>query len=314
MGTENITAVREFIFMAISKDHKKQILLFMVIVIIYFLTMMGNLLIILLVQMDSRLHTPMYFFLMNLSGLEVCFVTCTMPQMLVNLLNGNGAISFTRCIAQMYVGTTAGGTECLLLAAMAYDRYLAICCPLQYAVAMGRLRQLQLASASLLGGFLIATINVSCTLRHPFCGPNHINHFCCEVPIVLKFACADTRLTEIIVSVTSILILVGPLSVILTSYGLILSTVLQMQSATSQRKAFSTCTSHLVVVTMFFGSAIAMYGRPNSGSVPNAGRHFAIVYIVITPLLNPVIYTLRNKDVHQALAKVLKRQTLTPNG
>ncbi|XP_062993057.1 olfactory receptor 2D3-like [Elgaria multicarinata webbii] len=304
---ENFTTIKEFILLGLSSDRKTQILLFLVVLIIYLLTIMGNLLIIMLVRADSALHTPMYFFLTQLSCLEICYVTSTLPQMLAHLLSGNGAISFTRCAAQMYISLALGGTECLLLAAMAYDRYLAICHPLLYAIAMGRWRQVQLSSISWAGGFLLGSINAGSTLRLPFCGPNHINHFFCELPVVLKLSCADTHITEGFMFLASVLMLLIPVSVILTSYGLILSSVLQMRSNAGRRKAFSTCASHLIVVTLFYGTVISMYMIPRSSSAPDRDKHIAVFYIVVTPLLNPVIYSLRNKDIHGAVAKMLQK-------
>ncbi|XP_053120176.1 olfactory receptor 2G3-like [Hemicordylus capensis] len=307
-GTANLTSITEFILVGLSSDREMQILLFVVILIIYLLTVMGNLMIIMLVWIDSSLHTPMYFFLTHLSCLEICYVTSTFPQMMIHLLSGNGAISFFRCAVQMYIALALGGTECILLAVMAYDRYLAICHPLHYAISMGRWRQLQLTSVSWAGGFLISGINVGSTLRLPFCGPNHINHFCCELPLVLKLSCADTRLMEAMIWGGSVLGLLLPVLVVLTSYVLILSSVLKMRSTARQHKAFSTCASHLVVVTMFYGTAISMYMKPRTGTAPDHDKQIAVFYIVVTPLLNPIIYTLRNKDVHGAVAKVLQRQ------
>ncbi|XP_062993064.1 olfactory receptor 2D3-like [Elgaria multicarinata webbii] len=307
MGAENHTSLSEFILVGLSNHRKTQILLFVVILIIYTFTLVGNLVIIMLVRADPHLHTPMYFFLTHLSGLEICYVSSTVPQMLAHLLSGNGTISFTRCAAQMYIALSLGSTEGLLLGIMAYDRYLAICHPLLYAIAMDKWRQLQLTSASWAGGFLLSMMNVGCTLRLPFCGPNHINHFFCELPVVLRLSCGDTHLTEAIIFGAAILILVVPLSVILTSYGLILSSILQMQSAAGRSKAFSTCASHLAVVTLFYGTVISMYMRPRSGTTPDHDKKIAVFYIVVTPLLNPIIYTLRNKDVHGAVAKVLQK-------
>nr|XP_056720132.1 olfactory receptor 2G3-like [Euleptes europaea] len=310
MGPENLTSVTEFILMGLTSHRKTQMVLFFIILLIYLLTLAGNLVIIILVQANSSLHTPMYFFLTHLSGLEICYVTSTLPQMLAHLLSGNGAISFTRCIIQMYIVLSLGATECLLLGVMAYDRYLAICHPLGYATAMGRWRQMHLASASWVGGFFFAMINVVCTLRFPFCGPNHLNHFFCELPVVMKLACGDIQVTEAILFVVAVLIplLLIPLSVILTSYGLILSSVLRMQSASVRHKAFSTCASHLTVVTMFY--VISLYMKPRSDTTPDSDKQTAVFYVVITPLLNPIIYTLRNKEIHKAAAKMLPRKGL----
>nr|XP_056720130.1 olfactory receptor 2D3-like [Euleptes europaea] len=308
MVTQNLTSITEFVLLGLSDHHKTQVLLFVAILITYSLTLAGNGAVIVLVRADSCLHTPMYFFLTHLAGLEMCYVTSTLPQALFNLLSGDRTISFVGCALQMHLILTLGGTECLLLSAMAYDRYLAICHPLLYPVAMGRGIQRQLTSFCWGLGALLATINVGCTFRHPFSGPNHVNHFVCELPVVLKLACADTHITERVVFGTAALVLLGPLSVILTSYGLILSSVLKMRSTAGWRKAFSTCASHLMVVTVFYGTVITMYMRPGLGSGSDFDKKIAVFYIVVTPLLNPIIYTLRNKDVHAALTKVLRRQ------
>ncbi|XP_062993060.1 olfactory receptor 2D3-like [Elgaria multicarinata webbii] len=307
MGAENVTSVREFILMGLTNHRKTQILLFVVILIIYSLTVLVNLTIIILVRVDSRLQTPMYYFLTHLSCLEICYVTSTLPQMMAHLLAGNGRIPVIRCMLQMNVALTMGGAECLLLGAMAYDRYMAICHPLIYTIAMDRWCQLQLVLASWTIPFVVSVIYVVCTFRLPFCGPNHVNHFFCEVPVVLKLACADTQVTEAIVFGLAALVVAFPLLVILNSYGLILHSVLHMRSTAHQRKAFSTCASHLLVVTMFYGTVISMYMIPHSDSAPDRDKQIAVFYVVVTPLLNPIIYTLRNKDVHGAVALVLRR-------
>ncbi|XP_007437778.3 olfactory receptor 2D3-like [Python bivittatus] len=308
MEGDNFTAVSEFVLAGLTNHRKTQILLFVVILIIYLFTLLGNVVIIVLVKTDSRLHTPMYFFLTQLSGLEICYVSNIVPQMLVHLLSGNGTISFIHCTTQMYIGLSLGSTEGLLLGVMAYDRYLAICHPFFYTVTMDKWRRVQLTIVSWAGGFLLSMMNVGCTLRLPFCGPNHINHFFCELPVLLKLACTDTYATETIIFGAGVLILLVPLSAILTSYGLILSTVLQMQSAAGRSKAFSTCASHLAVVALFYGTVIYIYMRPRSRTTPDSDKKIAVFYIIVTPLLNPIIYTLRNKDVHGALAKMLNKQ------
>ncbi|XP_078234564.1 olfactory receptor 2D3-like [Pogona vitticeps] len=208
---------------------------------------------------------------------------------------------------QMYVALSLGCTVRLLLGAMAYDHYLAICRPLMYATALGRAHQVQLASASWAGGFLVALINVLSTLCLPFCGSNCINHFFCKLPVVWKHTCADSRFTEPIIFAASTVILLGPLSVILTSYGLIIYSVLQMRSTAGRQKAFSTCTSYLPVVTLFYGAGIFTYMGSQSSTDSDRDKHAAVFYIIVTPLLNPMIYTLRNKDVQGAAARILRR-------
>uniref|UniRef100_A0A670ZBU9 Olfactory receptor n=1 Tax=Pseudonaja textilis TaxID=8673 RepID=A0A670ZBU9_PSETE len=306
MGAENYTISREFILLGLTSHPKTRLLLFVTVLLIYLLTIFGNTLIIILVWVDSQLHTPLYFFLSHLAGMEIGYVTSTLPQMLSHLLNGNGVISLVRCILQGYMTLAMGSTECLLLGAMAYDRYLAICHPLVYALAMDRLRQLLLATFCWTVGFVFSAIYVLCTFCHPFCAVV-INHFICEPPVVLKLACGDTRITKIIGFGLSTYIVLVPLFVILTSYGYILNSVLHMRS-TGWHKAFSTCGSHLyITVTLLYGTIISMYIVPQSDSTPDRDKKIAVFYLIIIPLLNPIIYTLRNKDIHLAAFKMLKR-------
>ncbi|XP_060110851.1 olfactory receptor 2D3-like [Heteronotia binoei] len=307
MESENFTFITEFILVGLTSHRRSQILLFVILLLIYMFTVMGNAVIIMLILSDPHLHTPMYFFLKHFAGLEICYVTTGMPQMLAHLQAGNGRISFGRCVAQVYVSTCLATVEFVLLGVMAYDRYLAICCPLIYATVMGRSRQLKLASTFWAAGFITGLINLSSVLRHPYCGPNRINHFYCELPLVLKLACADTHITEAITFVVTGVVLAGPLAAILASYTLILSTVLQMKSTAGRRKAFSTCGSHLLVVSLYYGTVMAMYMRPRSRSSPDRDKQFAVFYVVISPMLNPIIYTLRNKDIHVAMAKMLQK-------
>ncbi|XP_048372734.1 putative olfactory receptor 2B3 [Sphaerodactylus townsendi] len=311
MAAENFTSVQEFILVGLTNHRKTQMLLFVVILLTYSFTVLGNLMIIVLVLTDFHLQTPMYFFLTNLSTLEICFVTTTEPQMLAHLMAGNGVLPFTHCVAQMYIATSLASIECFLLAAMAYDRYLAICRPLVYTVAMGGWHSLQLAFASWAIGTILASIPMIFTLRLPLCGPNLINHFCCEVPLLLKLSCADIQVTEQIVVIFSSFILLFPLSLILTSYGMILWSVLQIRSTAGRRKAFSTCASHLAVVSLFYGTAMFMYLIPRSAVNSNYDKWIAVFYAVVTPMLNPIIYTLRNKDVHDAAAKMMGRWGLS---
>ncbi|XP_015268207.1 PREDICTED: olfactory receptor 2G3-like [Gekko japonicus] len=307
MSSGNLSSITEFILVGLTNRRQTQILLFVVVLLIYSLALIGNLLIIMLVRTDPSLQTPMYFFLLHLSVLEICYINCSMPQMLAHLLSGHGAISFNRCMVQMYMIICLGSVECFLLAAMAYDRYVAICHPLLYVTAMGRWRQVQLVSASWASGFLLASVNGFFTLCLPFCGPNRINHFFCDMPVMIKLACTDTRETELNVIVVAALIIVVPFLVILISYVLILSSVVKMQSAAGWHKAVSTCASHLTVVILFYGILIITYLSSGSDTAPDRDKGLAVFYVVVTPLLNPIIYTLRNKDIHGALSRVLQR-------
>ncbi|XP_053120177.1 olfactory receptor 2D3-like [Hemicordylus capensis] len=310
----NHTSITQVVLLGLTSHRRTQIALFVVIFIAYLLTMLGNLLVLMLVQFDARLHTPMYFFLSNLSGLEMSLISAIVPQMLAHLLEGSGSVSFYHCIAQTYIISSLGCTEGLLLGVMAYDRYLAICCPLVYAVAMSRGCCIMLATASWACGFFFPVVFTHLILKLPFCGPNHINHFSCTLLMLLRLVCADIRQVEVIIFVVSIIVFLVPLLAILTSYGLILMSVVRMSSGARRSKAFSTCASHLMVVTLFYGCLIAVYMRPRSGTDSSHDKHFSIFYVVITPLLNPVIYTLRNKDVHAAVAKVICRKVAEPKG
>ncbi|XP_054850200.1 olfactory receptor 10C1-like [Eublepharis macularius] len=304
---DTFNASTEFILVGLSNDRKTQILLFVVILLIYIFTLVGNAGIIMLVRTDSHLHTPMYFFLTQLSSVEICYVNTTIPQILAHLLAGHAGLSLICCALQMYTALALAAAEVLLLGVMAYDRYLAICHPLIYATAMGSQHQFQLALACWIGGFGVAMVCVSLTFSHPFCGPCCINHFICEMPVVLRLACDDTRITEIIIFVFAAIVLFCPLSATLTSYGLILFSLFQMRSASGLRKAFSTCGSHLAVVIIFYVTAIFVYIAPRIGASPGNDKQAAVFYVVVTPLLNPIIYTLRNKDIHAAMAKVLRK-------
>ncbi|KAM6450750.1 olfactory receptor 5AP2-like [Liasis olivaceus] len=308
MEVENLTSIGEFLLLGLSTHHKTRMILFATILLIYSLTLLGNMAVIMLVWVNSNLHTPMYFFLSHFSFLEICYTSSTVPQMLAHLLSGNGIISSTRCAIQVYITTTFGGTECFLLAVMAYDRYLAICHPLTYAITMDKGCQWRLTTASWAVCFLIAAVNIGLTFQHSFCGSNHINHFFCELPLVVKLACGDTRVTEIILFWTSVLVILGPLLVVLTSYALSLFMVFHIRSTARWQKAFSTCASHLAVVTLFYGTLISMYLKPQTDAAPSREKQIAVFYTVVTPLLNPVIYTLRNKDIHRAVAKMLQRR------
>ncbi|XP_034992743.1 olfactory receptor 2D2-like [Zootoca vivipara] len=306
----NYTMITQVYLVGLTSHRRTQIALFVIILIAYLISMASNLLIILLVQMDFRLHTPMYFFLSNLSLLEMCFTSTVVPQMLAHLLAGDGRLSFGRCAFQMYMACSLGCTEGLLLGAMAYDRYMAICCPLVYAVAMSPARCLTLAAISWVGAFLLSGLITAFIMQLPFCGPNEINHFNCEFVMVIRLGCTDTSFTEAIILGVGVFILIVPLATILISYGLIMATVMRMSSGESRSKAFSTCASHLMVVTMFYGCLIGLYMRPRSGTDPSHDKHVSIFYVVITPLLNPIIYTLRNKDVHAAVAKVFRIESI----
>uniref|UniRef100_A0A8C3HPE4 Olfactory receptor n=1 Tax=Chrysemys picta bellii TaxID=8478 RepID=A0A8C3HPE4_CHRPI len=284
-----------------------QIVLFLVLLVTYLVALMGNLLVILLIKLNPSLHTPMYFFLVNLSFLEICYTSSVVPQLLVHLLVEQKTITIAGCAAQMYVITIMGLTECCLLAAMAYDRYVAICHPLHYSTIMSGRACAQIASAS-----WIISISVEVTtwiFRLPFCGSNRIHHFFCDIPPVVKMACTDTSKNEIMVFTVSVLFIMSPFLLIILSYICIISSILKLQSAEGRRKAFSTCSSHLMVVTLFYGTALITYLRPKSSSTPDSDLIISLMNTIVAPVLNPIIYTLRNKEVKGAFRKTLEKKT-----
>ncbi|EHB05182.1 Olfactory receptor 2D3 [Heterocephalus glaber] len=309
MGKDNQTWVDEFIFLGLSQDFQTQILLFILFFIIYLLTVFGNLLIIILIFMDSRLHTPMYFFLRNLSFADLCFSTSIVPQVLTHFLAKKKSISFGGCMTQIIVFLLVGCTECALLAVMSYDRYVAVCKPLHYSTIMTQQACLQLTIGSWASGALVSLVDTTFTFHLPYRGQKVTNHYFCEPPALLKLASADVYSSEMAIFAMGVVILLAPVSLILVSYWKIISTVIQMQSGERRLKAFSTCGAHLTVVVLFYGSGIFTYMRPNSKTTKEPDKMISVFYTVVTPMLNPIIYSLRNKDVKGALMKLSGRKS-----
>nr|XP_006112382.1 olfactory receptor 10A4-like [Pelodiscus sinensis] len=304
---ENQTVSKEFILVGFSYLKKMQILLFLLLLVLYLLILMGNLLIILLVKLNPSLHTPMYFLLVNLSFLEISYTTSVVPQLMAHLLVEEKTISLAGCAAQLFLITTMGLTECCILAAMAYDRYVAICHPLHYTTIMsGRVCAL-LAGTSWLIGVSMEVAQTTWIFSLPFCGSHLIHHFLCDIPPVLKMACADTSKNEIMVLTVSALFVICPFLLIILSYILILSTILRLPSAEGRGKAFSTCSSHLMVVTFFYGTAFFTYLVPKSTSTKDRDLWISLMNTILIPLSNPLIYTLRNKEVKGALRKIVEK-------
>ncbi|XP_049636436.1 olfactory receptor 2D3-like [Suncus etruscus] len=307
MGKGNHTSVTEFILLGLSQDPKIQVLLFCIFLVIYFLSVFGNLLIIILIQVDSRLHTPMYFFLKHLSFADLCFSTSIVPQMLVHFLVKKKSISFVGCSLQIVVFLLAGCTECVLLAVMSYDRYVAVCKPLHYSTIMTQKICVQLAIVSWITGALVCSVDSAYTLCLPYQGQNVINHYFCEPPALLKLASADTYDAQMALFSVGVVILLAPVSLIFVSYCHIISTVIRMQSGEGRLKVFSTCGSHLTVVVLYYGSGIFAYMRPNSKTMSEKDKVISVFYSIMTSTLNPIIYSLRNKDVKEALRKLAGR-------
>ena len=311
MGEENHTSVAEFIFLGLSQDSQTQILLFILFLIIYLLTVLGNLLIIILILTDSQLHTPMYFFLRNLSFADLCFSTSIVPQVLAHFLVKKKTISFMGCMTQVIVFLLVGCTECALLAVMSYDRYVAVCKPLHYSTIVTHQVCLQLTIGSWASGAVVSLVDTTFTFQLPYQGQNIINHYFCEPPALLKLASADTYRTEMAIFAMGVVILLAPVCLILVSYWNIISTVIQRQAGDGRLKAFSTCGSHLIVVVLFYGSAIFTYMRPNTKTTKEWDKMISVFYTVVTPMLNPIIYSLRNKDVKGALRRLARRKSLS---
>nr|XP_056710713.1 putative olfactory receptor 2B8 [Euleptes europaea] len=304
----NSQSQSEFILLGVADRPRLEMLLSAVVLICYVMTLLGNTIIIVVSRLDPRLHTPMYFFLSNLSFLDLCYTTSLGPHMLVNFWRKQKTINYVACAVQLYVSLSLGSTECLLLASMAYDRYAAVCQPLHYTAIMSHSVCFKMAAVSWAIGFSHSLVQTAMTLRLPVCGHNRIDHFFCEVPALLRLACVDISVNEAVLSASSVVILLLPLALIIVSYGYITVAVLRIRSAEGRRKAFNTCASHLTVVSLFYGSAIFSYLQPPSNYSRDQGKMMSLFYTVVAPMLNPLIYTLRNKEVHQAVKRVMGRE------
>ncbi|KAM6186482.1 olfactory receptor 2H1-like [Rhynchocyon petersi] len=293
-----------FLLLGFSEHPGLEKILFVVVLTSYLLTLVGNTLIILLSVLDPRLHSPMYFFLSNLSFLDLCFTTSFVPQMLFNLW-GPKTISFLGCSVQLFIFMSLGTTECILLTVMSFDRYVAVCRPLHYATIIHPRLCWQLAAVAWVMGLAQSTIQTPPTLRLPFCPHRQIDDFLCEVPALIRLSCGDTSYNEIQMAVASVFIVVVPLTLILISYSAIARAVMKMNSANGRKKAFGTCSSHLMVVIIFYSSVIAVYLQPKNPYAQERGKFFGLFYAVGTPSLNPLIYTLRNKEVKRAVMRLL---------
>ncbi|KAM6201457.1 olfactory receptor 6E1 [Rhynchocyon petersi] len=304
----NSTTVTEFILLGLSDACELQMLLFLGFLLTYLLTLLGNLLIVVITLMDTRLHTAMYYFLRNFAVLEISFTSIIFPKMLANILTGYKAISVEGCFLQAFFYFFLGTTEFLLLAVMSFDRYVAICIPLRYATIMNKRVCVQLVLCSWMTGFLLIIVPSLITFQQPFCGPNIINHFFCDNFPLLELICADTSLIEVLGFVVANFSLLGTLSVTATCYGHILHTILHIPSTKERQKAFSTCSSHIIVVSLFYGSCIFMYVRSGKGSQgEDRSKVVALLNTVVTPMLNPFIYTLRNKQVKQVFREKVSK-------
>ncbi|XP_021075053.1 olfactory receptor 10A3-like [Mus pahari] len=307
---QNDSSVVEFILLGFSHLPELQVHMFGVFLVIYLVTLTGNATIVTVIFLDHSLHIPMYLFLQNLSVVEASFSTTVMPEMLVVLTSEKATISFGGCFAQTYFILLFGGTECFLLGAMAYDRFAAICHPLTYPVIMNKRIFVKLVVCSWVLGIMTATVSVAWVFSFPYCGPSKINHISCETPAVLELACADTFLFEVYSFTGTILLVLVPFLLILLSYTRILFTILRMPSTTGRHKAFSTCASHLTSVTLFYSTACMTYLQPKSRYSPDTKKLMSLAYSLLTPLLNPLIYSLRNKEMKRAVVKFCQRKVV----
>ncbi|XP_068953714.1 olfactory receptor 11H6-like [Petaurus breviceps papuanus] len=298
-------SVTEFVLLGFSGDREMQNLLFSLILVVYILTLLGNGAIVCAVKWDKQLHTPMYILLGNFAFLEIWYISSTVPNMLANFLSETKTISFSGCFLQFYFFFSLGTTECFFLSVMAYDRYLAICRPLHYPTVMTGRFCTTLISACWVGGFLCYPVPIILISQLPFCGPNIIDHFVCDPGPLFALICVSAPVIKLICYTFNSMIIFGPFLSILGSYTLVLRAVLRVPSGAGRRKAFSTCGSHLVVVSLFYGTLMVMYVSPTSGNPAGMQKMVTLMYSVVTPLLNPLIYSLRNKDMKNALRKVL---------
>uniref|UniRef100_UPI003D7F2CCC olfactory receptor family 5 subfamily G member 36 n=1 Tax=Equus caballus TaxID=9796 RepID=UPI003D7F2CCC len=310
MEDKNQTAVTELLFLGLTDHLPEQIVLFIMLLLVYLVTLGGNLGMITLIWIDHSLHTPMYFFLSHLSFVDICSSSSIAPKMLCDTFAEKKGISFMGCAAQMWSFGLFIATECLLLASMAYDRYMAICKPLLYTLLMRQRVCMQLVVGPYATGLISTMTHTTLTFCLPFCGPNIINHFFCDISPLLSFACADTWINKLV-----LLILAGAIGVlsgliIMVSYVFILVAVLKIQTADGRQKAFCTCCSHLTAVSILGGTLFFIYVRPGSGSSLDINKPISLFYTVVIPMLNPLIYSLKNKEVKDAFRRRLKGKIL----
>ncbi|NXR99612.1 OR6F1 protein, partial [Oxylabes madagascariensis] len=304
----NGTSVEEFILLGFPGTWQFRVSFVVVFALVYTLTVIGNASIIALVWRSSNLHTPMYFFLCNLSFLEIWYTTGVVPKAIGVMLGTSQTISFSVCILQLFFLLSLGSTECFLLSVMAYDRYLAICYPLRYSSLMNSVLSVRLALSSWLGGFLAISLLAFLTSRLTFCGPDVINHFLCDIDSCLALSCSDTWPVELATFLTSLIVVVASCVVTLVSYMYIISSILRIQSAHGRKKAFSTCSAHLSVVTIWYGSTMFLYVKPSAQNSLDLNKIVNTFNTMVTPLLNPFIYTLRNKEVKLALGRAFRKK------
>ncbi|XP_044522132.1 olfactory receptor 8B8-like [Gracilinanus agilis] len=311
MAKVNDSIVTEFVLLGLTDQPELQLFLFFLFLGIYVVTIVGNLLLMILIKLNPHLHTPMYFFLFNMSFIDLCYSSVTIPKMLMNFVSEKNSISYSGCMAQLYFFCVFVNSESLLLSAMAYDRYVAICYPLLYNIKMSSRICSFLVSGVFVMGLSVALAHTGCMLRLSFCAGNVINHYMCDIPPLLELSCTSTYVNELVVFVITGIELVVIGSAIFPSYALIFSTILRINSTSGRSKAFSTCSSHLTAIFLFFGSGIFVYLKPSSSKSMNQGKVSSVFYTIVIPMLNPMIYSLRNKDVKLAMQKTLRPRMIS---
>ncbi|XP_008585711.1 PREDICTED: olfactory receptor 10J1-like [Galeopterus variegatus] len=309
MKRENHTLVTEFVFQGFSSFHEHKLTLFVVFLTLYLLTLAGNVIIVTIISIDRHLHTPMYFFLSMLSTSETTYTLAIVPRMLSSLIGLSQPISLAGCATQMFFFITLAINNCFLLTAMGYDRYVAICNPLRYLVIMSKRVCAQLVLGACSIGLIVAIIQISSVFRLPFCN-RKVAHYFCDIRPVMKLSCADTTVHDVINFIISSLVIVVPMGLVFISYILIISTILKIASAEGRKKAFATCASHLTVVIVHYGCASIAYLKPKSENTRDQDQLISVSYTIFTPLLNPVVYTLRNKEVKDALYRAIGKKFL----
>ncbi|XP_053417803.1 olfactory receptor 9Q1-like [Nycticebus coucang] len=311
MAQTNLTLVTEFLLIAFSDCPEWALPLFLLFLCIYLITLLGNLGMITLICTDRRLHSPMYFLLSHLSLMDICYSSVTVPQMLAVLQERRAALSYMRCVAQFFLFTLFGSVDCYILALMAYDRYAAVCQPLLYVSVVTHEACLGWVAAAYAAGLCSALVRTVSAFTLSFCGSGEIDFIFCDLPPLLKLTCGDSYTQEVVIIVFAVFVIPACMVVILVSYAFIIAAILRIRSAGGRAKTFSTCASHLTAVSLFFGTLIFMYLRDNSGRSSVDDRVASVFYTTVIPMLNPLIYSLRNQEVKEALRKILNRARLS---
>nr|XP_008540873.1 PREDICTED: olfactory receptor 12-like [Equus przewalskii] len=310
-GNVSVVPLQEFVLEGFEGGLETQALLFAVFLALYLGTVLGNLTMIVVITLDARLHSPMYFFLKNLSFLDLCYSSVIAPNALANFFSSSKVINFEGCATQFFFFSLLVTTEAFLLAVMAYDRFMAICSPLRYPITMCPSACFRLVLGTYCAGCLNSIVQTGFTFSLPFCSSKHIDHFFCDVPPLLRLACTNTALNKLVMFGICGLIIVGTTLVVLVSYSYITVTIMRMQSGAGRHKVFSTCGSHMMAVSLFYGTVFVMYAQPGAVESMKQGKVVSVFYTLVIPMLNPLIYSLRNKDVKEALGRLRPKHTAT---